>query len=202
MSSDHSITKWIADLKQGDSQAAHKLWERFFERLTRLAKKKLGNTPRRAADEEDVALNAFDSLCRGARKGNFPLLDDREDLWKILVIVTARKASDQATHERRQKRGGGKLRGESVFHNAEADHSLAGLDHVIGAEPTPQFALQVSETYEKFLEALGDETLRQIARWKLENFTHKEIAANLGVSEETIRRKMRRIQLTLERLEP
>ncbi|MCI0680993.1 MAG: ECF-type sigma factor [Gemmataceae bacterium] len=201
MSTDHSISNWIADVKQGDQRAAQALWERFFERLVRLAKKKLGNAPRRAADEEDVALSAFDSLCRGARKGNFPLLNDRDDLWKLLVIVTARKASDQALHERRQKRGGGKLRGESVFQRADPAQSLAGLDQMIGSDPTPQFALQVSETFERFLEALGDETLRKIARWKLENYTHKEIAANLGVSEETIRRKMQRIQLTLERLE-
>ena len=34
------------------------------------------------ADEEDVALSAFDSLCRGAVEGRFPRLDDRNDLWR------------------------------------------------------------------------------------------------------------------------
>ena len=58
MSSGASITQWIADLKRGDPQAAEKLWQRYFERLVRLAKKKL-RTPLRIADEEDVALSAL-----------------------------------------------------------------------------------------------------------------------------------------------
>jgi RNA polymerase sigma factor (sigma-70 family) len=151
---------------------------------------------RRAADEEDVALCAFDSLCRGARDGKFPLLSDRGDLWQLLVVITARKASDQAHHERRQKRGGGQVRGESVFLQAGEDMPQAGFEQVIGQEPTPAFAVQVAEELQRLLDVLPDATLRQIALWKLENYSHKEIAEKLGVSEETIRRKLNRIRQT------
>src|SRR5262245_27439563 len=66
MSSAGSVSHWIGLLKTGDPIAAQKLWEGYFERLVRLARSRLRDLPRRAADEEDVALSAFDSFCRGA----------------------------------------------------------------------------------------------------------------------------------------
>jgi hypothetical protein len=59
-------------LQAGDSQAAAGLWQRYFDRLVEVARGKLRHAPRRAADEEDVALSAFDSLCRGVAAGRFP----------------------------------------------------------------------------------------------------------------------------------
>src|SRR6516225_6362744 len=102
MSSAGSVTDWLGLLKGGDSAAAQRLWEAYFRRLVGLARAKLQGTPRRATDEEDVALSAFDSFCRGAAQGRFPQLLDRLDLWQLLVLLTARKAFDLAQHERRQ----------------------------------------------------------------------------------------------------
>ena len=90
-----------------------KLWRRYFEALVRLARDRLRGAPRAMADEEDAALDAFDSFVRGAARGRYPRLDDRDDLWRLLVVITERKAIDQAQHERRQKRGGGKGRRQS-----------------------------------------------------------------------------------------
>jgi hypothetical protein len=67
-----SVTHWINALKGGDPAAAQKLWERYFARLVGLARKKLQGTRHLTADEEDVALSAFDSFCRGAAAGRFP----------------------------------------------------------------------------------------------------------------------------------
>src|SRR5215470_13386684 len=85
-----SITYWIGKLKDGDPAAAQKLWEGYFQRLVDLARIRLQAAPRRAADEEDVALSAFHSFCRGAGQGRFPRLGDRDDLWQLLVLLTAR----------------------------------------------------------------------------------------------------------------
>src|SRR3954452_12662110 len=108
-----SVTQWIDRLKAGDPDAAQKLWERYFRRLVGLARKKLRAAPRRAADEEEVALSAFDSFCRGAEQDRFPQLHDRLHLWQLLVLPTARKACDLAQHKRRQKRGGGSVLDEA-----------------------------------------------------------------------------------------
>src|SRR5207249_6675395 len=63
---DSSVSAWIDRLKDGDPAAAQPLWERYFGRLVGLARDRLRGAARRAADEEDVALSAFDSFCRGA----------------------------------------------------------------------------------------------------------------------------------------
>jgi hypothetical protein len=69
------VTRWLDQVKQGDEAAAQKLWESYFQRLVGLARKKLQGTPRRASDEEDVALSAFDSFCRGAEHGTQAAID-------------------------------------------------------------------------------------------------------------------------------
>src|SRR5690349_5944237 len=92
MSGEGSITGWLAQLAEGDRPAAEQLWRRYFHRLVGLARRKLRDAPRRVADEEDVALSAFDSFCRGAEQGRFPDLADREGLWALLMTITARKA--------------------------------------------------------------------------------------------------------------
>ena len=107
MPDEGSITHWIHRLKEGDSVAARKLWEGYYRRLAALASKKLRGTRRRAADEEDAALSAFASFCLGAAEGRFPDLCDRDQLWRLLLVITARKAADQTAREGRAKRGGG-----------------------------------------------------------------------------------------------
>src|SRR5450631_1794747 len=107
MPSDGSVTRWIDQLQVGDAVAVRQLWQRYFQRLVGLARKKLADAPRSMADEEDVALSVFDSLCRQAEQGRFPDLADRDGLWRLLVVMTVRKAGYLRRHETRLKRGGG-----------------------------------------------------------------------------------------------
>jgi len=102
-----SVTAWIEQLKAGDAAAAATLWQGYFRRLVGLARQRLGAAPRGVADEEDVALSAFDSFCRAAAQGRLPHLDDRDDLWQVLMMLTARKAINLIERECSQKRGGG-----------------------------------------------------------------------------------------------
>jgi DNA-directed RNA polymerase specialized sigma24 family protein len=184
MPSDRSVTFWIGQLKAGDALAAQKLWEGYYGRLVGLARAKLRGAPRRAADEEDVALSAFDSFCRGAERNRFPRLADRGDLWQLLIMITARKAIDLRQHEARKKRGGGAA--------PVGDEEL--LDQVVGREPTPEFAAQVAEECQRLLDGLDDPELRQIALWKMEGDTNEDIAARLGVVLRTVERKLHLIR--------
>src|SRR3954463_3922180 len=126
---DHgSVTLWLGALRAGDLDAAQPLWERYFAQLVRLARARLRATPRTDADEEDAALSAFDSFCDGAAHGRFPSLADRDELWRLLVVLTARKAAAQARRQRRQKRGGGRVLGEVDLLGADFDGDYAGLE--------------------------------------------------------------------------
>src|SRR5262249_56446909 len=117
------------------------LWERYFEQMVRLARQRLRSAPRRAADEEDVALSAFDSFCRGAEQGRFPQLTDRDSLWSHLFFYTVRKASHLIRSECRQKRGGGQVRDEAALAGPDGE---PGLAQVLSREPTPEFAALVA----------------------------------------------------------
>ncbi len=128
MRTDGSVTNWIRDAKRGDEDAAQRLWDRYFERLIELASRHLRNAPKRMADEEDVVLSTFESVLAGARSGKFPLLQNRDDLWGLLLVITARKASNQKKHQVRLRRGGGEQRGESVF---EANADGAGIAQIV-----------------------------------------------------------------------
>ena len=81
----------MLDLRNGDAAAATLLWERYFALLVQVAKKRLARAggTRADADEEDAALSAFLSFCTAAGQGRFPDLSDREELWRLLVVITA-----------------------------------------------------------------------------------------------------------------
>ena len=198
-----SVTEWIDRLKAGEPDAAQKLWERYFRRLVGLARKKLRAAPRRAADEEDVALSAFDSFCRGAGKDRFPRLNDRLDLWQLLVLLTARKAFDLAQHERRQKRGGGAVLDEAALPSpASSSGYKTALEQIEGPEPTPAFAAQVAEECRRLLERLDSPELRSVAMLKVEGYGNEEIAAQLGCGVRTVERRLRLIRNIWEQEEP
>ena len=139
MASSRSVSHWIGQLRAGDQVAAQHLWEGYFRRLVGLARGKLQSLPCRAADEEDVALSAFASFCRGVECGRFPQLADRDDLWRLLVTITARKALHLARDERSQKRGGGAVRDEAALGDRDGSAAEdAALDELLGASPPPR----------------------------------------------------------------
>jgi RNA polymerase sigma factor (sigma-70 family) len=191
---DGSVTHWIEALKAGDDAAADALWRRYFDALVRLAQARLGAAPRAAADEEDVALSAFHSLCAGAAQDRFARLDGRDELWRLLVTITVRKAIDQRQHERRQKRGGGRVLGEADLIGAGSD--CGGLDWVASDEPSPELVAQLDEQYQRLVEGLPDDSLREVARLRLEGYSGDEIAERLGCNRRTVVRKLERIRRT------
>ena len=187
-----SVTRWVGGLKAGDAEATRILWERYFTELVRLARARLRDAPRAAADEEDAALSAFDSLCRGAGGGRFPQLDDRTDLWRVMVTITARKASDMVQHERRLKRGGGDVRTEADL--AVAALEAGGIAQAPANEPSPELAALMADECRRLFDVLPDESLRQVAGLRLEGFTDREIAARLGCGLSTVERRLRTIR--------
>jgi DNA-directed RNA polymerase specialized sigma24 family protein len=187
MAADGSVTRWIDTLKAGDRDAAQALWNAYFQRLVVLARARLRGTARRAADEEDVALSAFDSFFRGVERGRFPRLNDRDDLWRLLFVITVRKASNLAKFEGRQARGSGRVWPLSAL-------AEPGAAEAIGNEPSPELAAQVADECRRLLARLPSDALREIALWKMEGFTNEEIAAQLGCVRFTIDRKLRTIR--------
>ncbi len=185
---DHeSVSRWITELKSGEDDAAANIWAHFYARLLGLARRKLDGTPNAVADEEDVVAKAFASFFRRAQDAEFPLLQDRNDLWQLLSKITVRKAINQRRDLTRLKRGGG-----HVLQASDGDDYPA-VDHIESLEPTPENALMAAEAMQRLLEQL-DEELRQIAVLRLEGFSIAEIAARIDRSVPTAERRLRLIR--------
>ena len=188
---DRSVTMWIEGLKGGDERSAQQLWERYFSQLVQVANAKLPAGVRRDFDEEDVAISAFHSLCVGVQQGNFPRLDDRKNLWSLLVVITARTAMNRIRSSKTQKRGSGAVLGESVFLKPSTNmEDINGIHQIIGREPSPEFAAEVSEQCERLLALLPDESMRELALLKLQGHSNKDAADRLKCGLRTIERRL------------
>ncbi len=192
MTNEHSVSRWLDGVKAGDDASIERLWHRYFERLVRLARSKLPVHQRRAFDEEDVAISAFQSFCQRAASGKFPKLSDRNDLWRLLLTLTLRKAIFSIRHQTRRKRGGGRVMGESAL--VGGDRTPLGLAEFLEDEPSPQDAVLFADDVERRLGQLTDATLKKVALRKLEGYGVEEIATELGASSRTVERKLRLIR--------
>ncbi len=162
------------------------LWERYYRDIVRLARKRYPQA--RCGDSEVLAESAFRSFWEGVRAGRFPRLNDRHDLWKLLVFITKQKIWDARNRKKTiEDRAGWTNHGDGL------------LESLIGREPSPEFAQTVFEQLQRLLNLLPDETLRDIAVWKLEGETNKAIAERLGCALKTVSNKLDLIRAIFKR---
>jgi DNA-directed RNA polymerase specialized sigma24 family protein len=186
MDSGGSVTTWIGMLELGDQVAAQLLWDRYFPRLIAVSRANLRGNPRRAADEEDIALSAMHTFFQAVSQGRIPQLDDRDDLWRALVLITAGKAVDQRRRDQSLKRGGGRHKEK----RSTGRHDCQAVEDAVGTEPDPAFAALLADEFQTLMSRLSDDSLREIALFKLEGYTNEEIAARLACSLRTVKRRL------------
>jgi RNA polymerase sigma factor (sigma-70 family) len=187
MSSTHSVTAWLGELKAGQDDALDRLHQRYWPLLVSVARTKLGDTVRRCADEEDVAQAAFWSFYHSLKAGRIPQLNNRRDLLALLTHIVACKAINQIKHEIGvQKRGGGRVQGESIFESGDGG---CGIDGVAQEAISPQEQAILNDCYRFYLDRLPD-NIRRLAELHLAGLTNKEIARELGCVERTVERKL------------
>jgi DNA-directed RNA polymerase specialized sigma24 family protein len=194
MSNDETVTHWVRQLEAGSQEAANQLWQRYYQELVELARKRLGSTPRRMSDEEDVALSVLRCLYDGAARGQFAALVNRQELWQLLAAITVRKVIDHKRHLTKQKRGGGRVRGDSVLQGGDSDRGNTGFDELVGDDATPEVEVIAAEEFQRLMVLLDDDRLRQIAQYKLDGFMNEEIGRRLGLACRSIERKLQRIR--------
>lgn len=197
-----SVSSLLRGLEGNDPTAHDAIWNRYFADLVALARKRLRSkgAQRRVRDEEDVVVSVFDSLFARAGKGEFPHMADEIDLWKLLITLTERKALNTIRHERAHKRGGGRVRGDSVFHGA-GDSETAGLAEAAIAPSNAEADALIASVRES-LEGI-DAELAEIGALRLSGYTVKEIAQRSKSSVATIERRLNLLRRCLaERIVP
>ena len=108
--------------------------------------------------------------------------------------MTARKVVDLRRREGCQRRGGGRVKGESWLDKPGSEHDPAALAEIIGDVPTPEFAATMVEQCRLLLERLSNPDLESLALAKLEGYTNDEIAARLECSLRTVERQLHLIR--------
>jgi DNA-directed RNA polymerase specialized sigma24 family protein len=192
MQFESSISRCIARLKSGDEEAFEPIWRRYYRRLVGLVHRKLLGKARRIVDGEDIALSAFESFARGVKRGHFPELRDRDDLWRLILTIAERKAFDRNAECFRLKRGGKEGR-QLTLSGCERDGKLPAGKVANRLEPTPEEAAITAETMSMLLKMLDPE-MQRLALGKLEGFTNRELANELSCSLATVERKLKLIR--------
>jgi RNA polymerase sigma factor (sigma-70 family) len=193
---DSDLIDSLSALLHVTPQTAEEIWSEFFPRMLRLARRKLADLPRRESDEEDVAQSALKSFFRGRELNKFDRLDSRDEMWRLLATITARKAIRHRRRHLSQKRGGGGVRGESLFEQNTSGESSAGmgLAHMRDERKMPETTEQILLTCEDLLGRLGDDNLRKTAVLRLEGYTNQEIATELNCSVARTKQRLQRIR--------
>jgi len=186
----------LEKVRAGDDAATTVLWNQYFAPLVRLAAGRLPTSLRRTGDEEDIALSAFNSFIAGIRRDQFPDLSGPDNLWGLLITLTTRKVHAHLRHHTRQKRGGGSVRGESVFIDPSGHNRSPGIGGVSQDDNGPDLKVELAEACESLLSQLPDEQLRQIAVMRMDGFLVDEIAETLKLSKRAVERRLQLIRRT------
>jgi DNA-directed RNA polymerase specialized sigma24 family protein len=190
---DHSsVTEWIGGLKRGSTDAASKIWARYVEQLVREADHRLKSIPRRAVAEEDIAQEAFAAFFRGVELQRFSDLEDRHDLWQVLIMLADRRAKDYMRRHLGPKQGGGQVHGDSILRapGQPSASSAAGFDDLAAPPVTPESAEALIRLIQSSFPELRDELLQKIALDRAANYTVSEIAARHGIGLRSAERKI------------
>lgn len=175
------MDSWIGRLQDGDNAAAEDLWQRYYHKMIKIAYQRLSGSAKTMADEEDVVVSAFKSFFRAMGENRAPKLQSEDEIWSLLVTLTARKAIKQIRYESRKKRQG---------ERGKFDNAPMPIEELIGSEPTPEFVLAIADEYRQLNENLLDDEMRLIALRKMEGYSSVEIAQELNVNLRTVQRRL------------
>ncbi|MHC4875152.1 MAG: ECF-type sigma factor [Planctomycetota bacterium] len=189
MSDTNNVSHWIDLVKDGDSSAVNRIWQHYFDRLVQSVRRRLLGQNRAVSDEEDIVLSVFNSFYAAAESGRFPDLSDRDDLWRLLLRMSARKVIDKRRHDLRQRRGG-----DVKVHSLNESGDDEAIIEAIRDEPSPEMVLMMQDSIEHLFSHLGVGHLRDLAVARLEGYSNAELAQRFECSERTIERRLHLIR--------
>jgi RNA polymerase sigma-70 factor (ECF subfamily) len=174
----------------GNEEAAREIFDRYVDRLLALARRHMSQRLAVRVDPEDVVLSVFRTFFHRAKEGQF-VVEEQDDLCKLLVRITVRKTLQQAAFHRAAKRD----------FEAEAGRTASlesKLQEMLEQEPSPDEAVSFLDQLEHFLSQLKPQE-RQILEMRSQGYTVDEIASRLGTYDRKVRRIVERIRGLAER---
>lgn len=189
--SDKSITRILTSTQAVDEAGAEAIWNEFLPRLMRVIEIKMRDISKRFVDRDDIAQNAMHSLFKGLQGQRFNNVSNCDQLWGLLVTITARKITAERRKALAQKRGGGQVRGESVFAN---DENAYGINQILDSSRMPESAEEILQTYQEMLPRITDEASVQTLLLRMEGYSNAEIAQRLKCSVSRVEQRMAKVR--------
>jgi len=189
-----SVSNWLKELKTGDQNAVEAIWNRYYQRVVEFAIRKMKINPDRAIDGEDIAQLTMHRFCLNATSGNYPDLDDRQQLWDILVVYTLNRIRKHLRECNRTKRSG--------MHRVVFEFKRS---QVLQDLRSPEAPTIMADMVQSWLDRLDREDpsgqLKQIAIWSMEDISGSEIARIMKKRKSAILQQIRLIRLLWEEYE-
>ena len=179
----------LAAFKAGSESAARELFDKYCERLMKLARRRIGQRMTSRIDPEDVLQSAFRSFFGRVKNDEFSFHGE-DDLFKLLVRITVHKTLRQIAFHRAAKRNPELEAGNAV----DGDDLLA---LVAAPEPPPEVEIALLDEFENFMGQLPAFE-REVLDLKLRGLSTVEIADKLGSYDRKVRRILERIQVLAE----
>lgn len=192
MNDTQTVTNWISRLADGDGRALEMVFEKYFNRLIKLALHKMHGLNTVPYSPEDVVNSVVRSLWNGVQKNKIEITTE-DNLWGCLYQITTRKVCAERRRAFSQKRGENRMviSGDQV--NEETEESF--FNSIVGKEPSPEMAVEMAEGADELL-SLFDKlpTHKELIILKLQGFSNHEIANKLGICDNSVRRYTKDIQ--------
>jgi len=189
-----SVSNWLKELKTGDQNAVEAIWNRYYQRVVEFAIRKMKINPDRAIDGEDIAQLTMHRFCLNATSGNYPDLDDRQQLWDLLVVYTLNRIRKHLRECNRTKRSG--------MHRVVFEFKRS---QVLQDLRSPEAPTIMADMVQSWLDRLDREDpsgqLKQIAIWSMEDISGSEIARIMKKRKSAILQQIRLIRLLWEEYE-
>jgi RNA polymerase sigma-70 factor (ECF subfamily) len=173
-------------LREGDPVARTEVVERFTNQLIGLARRHLDGRVRQVVEPEDVMDSVYRTFFRRQAQGEFTF-DGWGGLWSLLACITVRKCARWRRH----------VRPEIPLDVAASEYGVP--PEYLAREPSPVEAAVLAELVESLLSGL-EERDRVIVSLRLQSYSSREIATQLGRSQRTIHRVLDRVKRRLRRL--
>jgi RNA polymerase sigma-70 factor, ECF subfamily len=128
--------------RTGEQGAATELYQRYADRLLRLAKAQTSPDVAVRADAEDIVQSVFRTFFRRAALGKYEL-PDSDELWKLFLVIGLNKVRTVAGHHKAAKRdvrqttGGFELGRTSTLQDGADENGLQILQLTIDELLTP-----------------------------------------------------------------
>jgi RNA polymerase sigma factor (sigma-70 family) len=162
----------IREYREGDEEAARRLFERCYVRLIELIRRQLGWRLKEVEGSTDIAQSVMRSFFGRARDDQVRF-GPEDSLWPLLVTITLNKIRNRAKFWQRDRRD----RSRQV--------TLAEHNDPLENDPSPQDAAMLAELIKQLLEPFP-ERRRKIIELLLEGHGVGEIAGMVGTTERTV----------------